>query len=159
MWWEGVSTRQIQRHRGQGPLLQFFFFWGGDVCSCKCRIADEIRSCNLFPLPGPLGKCVLLCTTTDMAQASFSTGSRPHLLPVGVPEGVGNLFFGDVVIRGYRQCLPPHPGTLKRIFMVSLPSNRVLMLSSPGCSRIVNPSCRFGCTDSSCSRSAGQCMR
>jgi len=26
------------------------FFRGGDV---QCRIADEIRSCNLFPLPGP----------------------------------------------------------------------------------------------------------
>ena len=43
------------------------------------RIADKIRSCNLFPLPEPLGKCVLLCSTTD--------------IPVGVPVGEENLFF------------------------------------------------------------------
>jgi hypothetical protein len=55
----------------------------------RCRIADAVRSWNLFPLPGPL------------------------------PEGEGNLFFGEVVIRVPRQFLHRHRGALKRIINVS----------------------------------------
>jgi hypothetical protein len=51
----------------------------------------------LSPHPVLLGNCSMHCSTSCMAQASLSTGSRSHLLHAVVPEGEGtHCLYSDV---------------------------------------------------------------